>query len=145
MYKVVVVGTDGSPTASKAVETAAGIARSLGAQLHVITAYQVAVSGLAQVSGAAIVDTGALHEDAQKRAKVVGDRVIESYGDGLKIEAHVVNADAVNAILNTAGAVGADLIVVGSKGMKGARRYLGSVPNSVAHSAQCAVLVAKTK
>ncbi len=144
MYEVVVVGTDGSPTASKAVEKAAGIARSLGAKLHVVTAYQVAVSGLAQVSGAAIVDTGALHAEAQKGAKDVGDRAIEAYGDGLKIEAHVVNADAANAILDTARAVGADLIVVGSKGMKGARRFLGSVPNSVAHAADCAVLVAKT-
>ncbi len=47
-------------------------------------------------------------------------------------------------ILATAVDVGADLIVVGSKGMRGARRYLGSVPNSVAHGAHCAVLVIKT-
>ena len=52
------------------------------------------------------------------------------------------NADDV--ILAAAVDVGADLIVVGSKGMRGARRYLGSVPNSVAHAARCAVLVVKT-
>ena len=144
MYKVVVVGSDGSMTANKAVETASRISRSLGARLHIVTAYQVAVSGLAQVSGAAIVDTGALHASAQEQGKSVGDRAIESYCDGIETEAHVVNADAVNAILTTAKAVGADLIVVGSRGMKGARRLIGSVPNSVAHSAHCDVLVAKT-
>jgi nucleotide-binding universal stress UspA family protein len=38
----------------------------------------------------------------------------------------------------------ADLIVVGNKGMKGARRVLGSVPNSVAHRANCSVLILPT-
>ena len=60
------------------------------------------------------------------------------------MEAHAAQGNADDVILNTAVDVGADLIVVGSKGMRGARRYLGSVPNSVAHSAHCAVLVVKT-
>jgi nucleotide-binding universal stress UspA family protein len=47
-------------------------------------------------------------------------------------------------MISVAEGVGADLIVVGSKGMKGARRIIGSVPNSVAHRAPCHVLVAKT-
>ena len=37
-----------------------------------------------------------------------------------------------------------DLIVVGNKGMKGVRRVLGSVPNSVAHGAACSVLIVDT-
>jgi nucleotide-binding universal stress UspA family protein len=40
--------------------------------------------------------------------------------------------------------VKADVIVVGNKGMTGLRRVLGSVPNSVAHQAPCAVLIAFT-
>ena len=59
-------------------------------------------------------------------------------------EAHGAQGNADDVILTTAAEVGADLIVVGSKGMRGARRYLGSVPNSVAHGADCAVLVVKT-
>jgi nucleotide-binding universal stress UspA family protein len=145
VYKVIVVGTDGSPGASKALEAAAEVARSLGARLHVVTAYLVAGSGIGQISGASIVDTGGLYEAAQETAKAVGDRAIAAYGEGLEIEAHVVNADAVSAILDTASAVGADLVVVGSRGMKGVRRVLGSVPNSVAHAAGCAVLIAKTQ
>jgi nucleotide-binding universal stress UspA family protein len=40
--------------------------------------------------------------------------------------------------------VGADLVVVGNRGMKGARRVLGSVPNTIAHGATCSVLIADT-
>ena len=144
MYKVVVVGTDGSPSAGKALEAAADVARSLGARLHLVTAYQVSVAGMGHVAHASIVDPAEAYAAAQETAKGIGDRAIEAYGDRLEIEAHVVNADAATAIIDTAGAVGADLIVVGSKGMKGARRVLGSVPNSVAHAANCAVLIAKT-
>jgi nucleotide-binding universal stress UspA family protein len=55
-----------------------------------------------------------------------------------------VSGSAADAILDTALAVDADLVVVGSQGMQGARRVLGSVPNSVAHGASCAVLIVKT-
>ncbi|HXZ62074.1 MAG TPA: universal stress protein, partial [Acidimicrobiales bacterium] len=65
-------------------------------------------------------------------------------GSGLKAEAYAGRGNADDVILKRAAEVNADLIVVGSKGMTGARRYLGSVPNSVAHGAHCAVLVVKT-
>jgi nucleotide-binding universal stress UspA family protein len=145
VFKIVVVGTDGSSTADKAVESAAGIARTLNAKLHVVTAYKggsgiSAATGAA--AGAALVDTGAGHAVAEESAKGVLDRAVESYGSGLDVSTHVVHADPVDAILSTAAEVGADLIVVGSKGMH--RRILGSVPNSVAHSAECSVFIAKT-
>jgi nucleotide-binding universal stress UspA family protein len=142
MYKVVVVGTDGSPTAEKAVEMAAELARPMGAHLHIVTAYKSGVSGIASASGVALVDSGAGHAVAEEVAKGVGDRAAQTYGGELDVTVHVLHDDAVDAILGTATRVGADLIVVGSKGMQ--RRILGSVPNSVAHGADCAVLIAKT-
>ncbi len=144
MYKIVVVGTDGSETADRAVEAAADLARSWGSELHVITSFRANSPGLAQVTGAALVDTGAGHAVVEEAARQVGARSIETWGSGLKVEAHAVHGDPVDAILDTAASLNADLIVVGSKGMRGARRYLGSVPNSVAHGAHCAVLVVKT-
>ena len=71
---------------------------------------------------------------AEESAKSVGEQAIEKYGDGLVAEAHGGQGNPDDVILATAVEVGADLIVVGSKGMQ--RRYLGSVPNSVAHGAQ---------
>jgi nucleotide-binding universal stress UspA family protein len=47
-------------------------------------------------------------------------------------------------LCDVAANVRADLIVVGSRGMTGARRVLGSVPNSVAHNATCSVLIVQT-
>jgi nucleotide-binding universal stress UspA family protein len=57
---------------------------------------------------------------------------------------HAKTTDAADAILEVADEVGADLIVVGNKGMKGARRVLGSIPNSISHSARCSVLIVQT-
>jgi nucleotide-binding universal stress UspA family protein len=145
MYKNVVVGTDGSPTANRAVEAAAGLARSVGATLHVITAYKPPGSGFAAAAaGAPLVDTGAEYQLRADAAKEVADKAIETFAQGITAESHTVAGDPADVLLDTAESLGADLIVVGSKGMRGARRYLGSVPNSVAHAAHCAVLVVKT-
>ncbi len=59
-------------------------------------------------------------------------------------EVHAVTGDPADALVRVADREGADLIVVGNKGMKGARRVLGSVPNSVAHRATCSVLILPT-
>ena len=144
MYKTVVVGTDGSPTADKAVEAAAELARSWGSELHIVTAFRTPRSGMGSAAGVELVDSGAGHALAEEGAMAVGQAAIERFGDGIAAEAHAAQGNADDVILATAAEVGADLIVVGSKGMQGARRYLGSVPNSVAHGADCAVLVAKT-
>ena len=64
--------------------------------------------------------------------------------EGLDVEIHTDVGNPADVIVRVADEVGADLIVVGSKGMQGKRRILGSVPNSVAHKAGCHVLVAKT-
>ena len=53
--------------------------------------------------------------------------------------------DPADAILDVAEERGADLIVVGNKGMTGAKRFLlGSVPNKVSHHAPCSVLIIRT-
>lgn len=144
MYRIVVVGTDGSPTADRAVEAAADLARSWGSQLHIVTAFRSSRSGIAAAAGSDLVDSGAGQAMAEEAARSVGKAAAEQHGSGLEVEAYAAQGNADDVILARAAEIEADLIVVGSKGMRGARRYLGSVPNSVAHGAQCAVLVAKT-
>jgi nucleotide-binding universal stress UspA family protein len=61
---------------------------------------------------------------------------------GAKAETVGRVGDPVDVILSAAEGVGADLIVIGSKGIE--RRILGSVPNSITHNAQCDVLVVHT-
>ncbi len=144
MFKCIVVGTDGSPTADKAVEVAAGLARDLNAKLHLVVAYRSMISGMAAASGAPMVDTGTGLEMQREAAVNTGARAVERLSGTVSVETHAVGDSAPDAILDTAVAVDADLIVVGSRGMRGARRVLGSVPNSVAHGASCAVLIVKT-
>jgi nucleotide-binding universal stress UspA family protein len=61
------------------------------------------------------------------------------------VDTYCVGQGAASAILGIAESEDADLIVVGNRGMTGARRVLGSVPNSVAHGARCAVLIVPTE
>jgi nucleotide-binding universal stress UspA family protein len=144
MYKIVVVGTDGSSTADQAVRAAADIARSWGSELHIVTAVRAPRPGTSSGTGAPLIDSGAGQALVEETAKGVAERALQQFGEGLKVETHAAQGNPDDVILSAAVEVGADLIVVGSKGMRGARRYLGSVPNSVAHGAHCAVLIVKT-
>jgi nucleotide-binding universal stress UspA family protein len=57
---------------------------------------------------------------------------------------HLAKGDPADVIIETANKIDADLIVVGNRGMRGARRALGSVPNTVAHGANCSVAIIDT-
>ena len=65
--------------------------------------------------------------------------------DGVDVETHAREGDPADAILDVAEEQSADLIVVGNKGMTGAKRFLlGSVPNKVSHHAPCSVMIIRT-
>jgi nucleotide-binding universal stress UspA family protein len=143
MYQNIVVGTDGSPSAQEAVEHAAGLAKQCGATLHVVTAFRPITALMtnpefATVSAAAYADL-----DPAKGAAEVTSRAAEGLEGN--VEQHQVPGSAADALCEVADKTNADLIVVGSRGMTGARRVLGSVPNSVAHAATCSVLIVQTQ
>jgi nucleotide-binding universal stress UspA family protein len=123
MFSNIVVGTDGSETSQRAVSVAAEIAKSHDAVLYLVHAYREAAD-----EGASVL----ILADAARNAGVrqVGTRS--------------KRGSPAETMIGVAEEVGADLIVVGSKGMRGARRMIGSVPNRVAHGAPCHVIVAKT-
>jgi nucleotide-binding universal stress UspA family protein len=62
----------------------------------------------------------------------------------VQVETHAVEEEPADALLKVADKVGASMIVVGSRGMHGAKRVLGSVPNAVSHHANCSVLIVWT-
>jgi nucleotide-binding universal stress UspA family protein len=147
VYKAIVVGTDGSDTAERAVREAADLARAFSAPLHVVSAYRttapVASMAMAEVGGAGMFGDWLYDQRSQveDQLAVVGRQLSDA---GVRATIHAVAGSPVEAILKVAEETEADLIVVGNKGMNGARRVLGSVPNSVAHKAACTVLVVKT-
>jgi nucleotide-binding universal stress UspA family protein len=121
-YETVLVGTDGSITAGRAVERAVAVAARLGARLIVA------------------------HVGDPERGRTVTEQVQVLHGAaGVEIEARLLAGDPADALLGLAEAEGIGLIVVGSKGMTGAQRFLlGSVPNKVSHQAGCDVLIVHT-
>jgi nucleotide-binding universal stress UspA family protein len=139
VFKIVVVGADDSPTARRAIEAATEIVVMSGGVLHLVTAFEAktrADSSLPQEYRTYSSD-GEAEAALQALSFVVKRRGIEPV-------LHMVGGDPTAAIVSTADKVHADLIVVGNRGMKGARRVLGSVPNSVAHDANCSVAIIDT-
>ena len=142
MYSNIVVGTDGSPTAKTALTHAIDLAATAGATIHIVSAYR------SKGGGPITVGTEAESWTVDDRTRV--DAVLEAAAaiariKGLEVETHAVERDPADAIVDIAGEVDADVVVVGNKGMKGAKRFLlGSVPNKVAHNAPCTVVVVKT-
>jgi nucleotide-binding universal stress UspA family protein len=146
LFGSMVVGTDGSETAGEAVRQATELARQVGAKVHLVSAYEP-------------VSEGRLREERQQ---VPGDlqwmvnpredvtQTLESAAEGLRasgvaVETHAREGDPADAILDVAEEQEADLIVVGNKGMTGAKRFLlGSVPNKVSHHAPCSVMIIRT-
>ena len=145
MIGSIVVGTDGSDTAAMAVQEAGDLAEKVGARVHIVSAYEPA---RARVEGAA--------DDPERGTWVVGpdvevNTVLEHAAGalrtrGVECETHARRAgDPADAILGVAEEHDADLIIVGSKGMQGAKRFLlGSVPNKISHHAPCSVLIVRT-
>lgn len=127
MYRTIVVGTDGSERAGRALRAAADLAVACDATLHVVHAIQ------------------GTRESVVRAGDTVLEQVSADLGDhGVRLRTHAVQGHAADAILDFAFDAGADLIVVGNRGMTGKGRVLGSVPNAVAHDARCAVLILNT-
>ena len=142
----IVVGTDGSATADRAVDKAGELAAALGVPLHVVMSYKVFTgSAPLAAAGGVVIDPVAASEGTISHAENVVARTADRLRDaGVTVTPRVCAGEAADSLIAVAGEVGAQMIVVGNKGMLGARRVLGSVPNRVSHHAPCCVLIVQT-
>ena len=141
----IVVGTDGSETAKRAVEEAIRLAAAFGAELHVVSAYEP-VRGW-RVAGAppAAAKIWAPLPDAEVET-ILSEAAALIHARDITCHTHAVEQDPADAVLHVATEVGARLIVIGNKGMHGAGRLvLGNVPNKISHKAGCNVLIVSTE
>lgn len=146
MFTRIVVGTDGSDTAAEAVRQAIDLAKLSGAQLSIVSAYEPLSKRQveAEKEGA---PADVQHEIGPREdVNLVLDAAAASARkEGVEVQTHPVEGEPAEAILTAAEETKADLIIVGNKGMTGARRFLlGSVPNNVSHHAPCSVMIART-
>ena len=149
MYETIVVGTDGSETAGIAVHHATMLAKSTGATLHIVHAYRAVTmgeAGLAATTGGPTIDVEGVNSDiAEKSAAVCAHAATGAERSGVKVETHSVRGDPCDALVAVAKEAGADLLVVGNRGMTSVKRFvLGSVPNKISHHAPCSVLIVDT-
>jgi nucleotide-binding universal stress UspA family protein len=138
---VVVVGYDGSQGAEAALDVALVEARTRGATLRIVGAWHAPaplVGTTAAPSSAARL--GEEMRVALTEAVDASVAKLRAQGGDVEIEAIVIEGQAVSVL--TGEAAGADLLVVGSRGLGGFRGLLlGSVSNQCAQHAACPVLI----
>ena len=142
-YRTIVVGTDGSASAERALEQSVDLAAADDARLVVVTAYER--------SGARpdertpedlrwmLTDPNEAERHARRGRELASDRGLTD------VVVQALEGDPAHELLEAADTFGADLIVVGSVGLTGSARFLlGSVASTVLHHAPCDVLVVHT-
>ena len=146
MFGSIVVGTDGSDTAKEAVRQAVELAKSVGAELLLVSAYQpIARVNVNRESREAPADVQWMVSAREDVATILSQAAATAQAAGVGAQTFERQGDPADAILDVAEERDADLIVVGNKGMTGAKRFLlGSVPNKVSHHAPSSVLIIRT-
>jgi nucleotide-binding universal stress UspA family protein len=147
MFASVLVGTDGSETAHTALERAIELAASLGARLGIVSAYEPVSDP--RLRGEQVIAPKDVQWAINPRDEVLAlldQASAEAVQAGVaEVETFARQGDAADAIIDVAEEQRSDLIIVGNKGMTGAKRFLlGSVPNKVSHHAPCSVLIVRT-
>jgi nucleotide-binding universal stress UspA family protein len=146
MFKSIVVGTDGSETAGQAVRQAVELAKAHGAKVELVSAYEPVSGQRLREESTQVPDDMQWMVNPREDVDATLEEAAEvAKEDGIDVKVHARQGDPADAILDVAEETKADLIVVGNKGMTGARRFLlGSVPNKVSHHAPCSVLIIRT-
>jgi nucleotide-binding universal stress UspA family protein len=144
--RVMVVGTDGSDTASEAVRQAIDLARSVGAKLYLVSAYEaVPQSRLRDQPQQIPADLEWMVNPRADVDATLDACAAQARDAGVEVETIAREGEPADTILDVAEENDADLIVVGNKGITGAKRFLlGSVPNKVSHHAPCSVMIIRT-
>jgi nucleotide-binding universal stress UspA family protein len=144
MYEVIVVGTDGSERAGKAIQKAFALAKLTGATVHVVHVIRLVAMASAGYGDPSTIATA--NADAHEIGERICAQVIaEAKRQGIAAQAHNVDGDPADMLMKVADTVHADLVVIGNRGMTGVRRLvLGSVPNKVSHHCPCSVMIVDT-
>jgi nucleotide-binding universal stress UspA family protein len=146
MFGSIVVGTDGSDTANEAARQATELAKAVGANINLVSAFEPVGNQRLREERQQVPDDMQWmvneREDVNATLEEAKDQISQA---GIEVQTHARQGDPADAILDVAEEQNADLIIVGNKGMSGAKRFLlGSVPNKVSHHAPCSVMIIRT-
>ena len=138
----ILLATDGSPSAAKAVEEAVRLTRATGWPLTIVTAWHIPVTGFAY-DPLVVVDD--LIESVRESATHALDAAAAAARRaGVEPDTKLVEGAPADQICELAESLGATMIVIGSHGWGAVRRLLfGSVSWAVLHHAPCPVLIVR--
>jgi nucleotide-binding universal stress UspA family protein len=145
-YQKILAGVDGSATSMRALAQAAAIAKAQGSELVILTGYQPPdpeqmarwLKEVPKDVAGRLTGTSAV-EEVLERAKEAAAKA------GVEAKTRYETGDPADTVLRVAEEENVDLIIVGNKGMTGAKRFLlGSVPNKISHHSPCDVLIVRT-
>jgi nucleotide-binding universal stress UspA family protein len=139
----ILIAVDFSSHSQKAVDDGVDLAKRLGAEVHLVHAFDVPVPMVTPYEVA--VPTGFVEqarESAKQRLQEVEDKVKAA---GVPVHAHLTEAPAAHAVARAAEELGVDLIVMGTRGNTGLKHViLGSVAERTLRLAPCSVLTVKS-
>ena len=141
----IVVGTDGSDRSERALDRAGELARLLGVKLHIVSCFGKSSDGVSGAAARGVPIAVDKQDGGRTRAQHNVDRAQQRLAPaGVESETHVWPGEPADALVEIADEQGAQMIIVGNRGMTGTGRVLGSVPNRVSHHAHCDVLIVRT-
>lgn len=140
----VIVGVDGSETARKAVRWAAREARLRGMKLELVSAWEIPIYSYAYGYGFPVI-SGDMTKSLTERAEGhLAEALDEARAEAREVQIETIAAEGHPAKVLLDVAKGADLLVVGSRGLGGFRELLlGSVSQQCAQHATCPVVIVR--
>lgn len=137
--ETILVPIDFGRASTRALAYAVDLAEQVGAKVHVITAYEIPITGLPDGIWVPPAEVMTKLIDASQAA--LAEAVAAHAARKVTITSKLVQGDPRDAILEAAQTIGASLIVLGTHGRKGiARALIGSVAESVIRASETPVL-----
>ncbi len=141
-FKTILVPVDFSPHSARALEVGRELARRFGSKLHLIHCYPINAGG---ISPFGLVIPEAFDRDIRAAAdRHLSEWCHQAASDGIPVERTITPVSPSEAIAQVAEEIGADLIVMGTRGLAGVKHVmLGSVAERTVRLAPCPVLTVK--
>ena len=139
MFSRIVLATDGSQEADKAVSYALNLASRYHSKVYIVHAY----TRIPEMFGEPIYDS-MLSERTSDSLQILARAARPLRDAGVNVDTELLEGDAAEAILRVADIRDSDLIIIGARGMNELQeRLLGSASYHVIHHAKCPVLVVR--
>ncbi|RLG82694.1 MAG: universal stress protein [Thermoprotei archaeon] len=141
LFNKILVPYDGSSYADKALEIACRFSKDYGSKVRILYVIDASHAWVI-VSGITLSLKEKLVSEAKKLLSKATEYAKEKYG--IIVESKFRIGHPANDIIEEAEEWGADLIIIGAKGISGLKRLLlGSVAEAIAHHANCNVLIVR--